>query len=233
MALMSPKAADLLHPLRAYSEVSHHRMLHIAIAVHRTAEEICKSGWTAGDSSPIDLPLLRFCGQRPFQRFMVDLLGSFLPPQWSIDLEMSPTRPGTVERLTELLDLCGKVTELERAGALRLLADEALFASSFCPQTAQDERVSPELLERVEAVLPRAVRGLLDELSGDLNSLLDLYLTFGPVWYRMASQNLLHRGVRESLSDMATEFPTARRFLVRIAQGPLADLRHELFSLAT
>jgi len=77
MALMSPEAADLLHPFRAYSDVARHRMLHIAIAVHRSAEDICKSGWTAGDSSPVDLPLLRFCGQRPFQRFMVDLFFMF------------------------------------------------------------------------------------------------------------------------------------------------------------
>ncbi|MEM7094100.1 MAG: hypothetical protein AAF567_13930 [Actinomycetota bacterium] len=206
------------------------RLLQTAIAVHRTAEEICTAGWTARSEAPVDMALLRFAGQFPFQTFMVDLIAGHLPADFGIPgFEVEVTRAGTPERLNELLDLCDAVDEVERGGALRLLGDEALFTVSLFPGRAAATPVTPEMLVRVEAVLPKAVRSVLEELTPQIQSQLDLYLHFGPIWYRMASQNLLHRSMRSTLSDLAREFSVARRFLVRVAQGPLAPLRERIF----
>lgn len=233
VALGAPEAVALLTAETPVEGAAQHRLLQIAIAVHHTAQEICSSGWTARDESPVDLPLLRFAGQGPYQAFMIDLLSSYLPADWSLpEFFETPASPaGSIPRLYELIDLCGAVAETERAGALRLLGDEALFTVSMYPAAAAASPITPELLAELEAVLPKAVRSLLEDLRPSINSLLDVYLTFGPVWYRMASQNLLHRTMRESLSDMAREFSSARRFLVRVAQGPLASLRQDLFAV--
>lgn len=233
LALSAPEALDILTAPAPIEGANQHRLLQIAIAVHHTAQDICFSGWTARDESPIDLPLLRFAGQGPHQFFMVDLLSSYLPADWSLPefFDSPQAAAGSVSRLRELIELCGEVAETERAGALRLLGDEALFTASMCPAAAAAAPITPELLVELESVLPKAVLGLLDELRPSINSLLDVYLTFGPVWYRMASQNLLHRTMRESLSDIAREFSSARRFLVRVAQGPLSQLRENLFAV--
>ena len=52
---------------------------------------------------------------------------------------------------------------------------------------------------------------------------------FGPVWYRMAAQNLLFGNSRESLNNIATDFITARRFIVQVSQGPLMNIKHDLY----
>ncbi len=234
VALGSEEAARLLARSPLGVDLSHRRLM-IAISVHQVAEQICSAGWTTRDDSPVDLPLLRFAGQGPFQTFMVDLLATHLPADVSFagldGFDLAPHRPGSPERLRELLSLCAEVAETERAGALRLLGDEALFAASIDPAGAASVPLTAETIEALELVLPKAVRGVLGELRPSMNTQLDAYLEFGPIWYRMASQNLLHRTMRETLSDMAREFTTARRFLVRVAQGPLAPLRDELFSL--
>lgn len=235
IALGSEEAARLLAQGPIGVDLSHRRLM-IAISVHRVAEQICSAGWTAGDESPVDLPLLRFAGQGPFQTFMVDLLATHLPADVSfagIDgFGATQFAPGSPERLHSLLALCAEVTETERAGALRLLGDEALFVAGIDPARAASVALTTENIEALELVLPRAVRGVLSDLRPSMNTQLDAYLEFGPVWYRMASQNLLHRNMRETLSDMAREFTTARRFLVRVTQGPLAPLRDQLFALA-
>ena len=235
VALGSEQAARLLSRGPIGLDLSHRRLM-IAISVHRVAEQICSAGWTARDDSPVDLPLLRFAGQGPFQTFMVDLLTTHLPPDVSFagldGFDAVQHAPGSPERLHELLTLCSEVAETERAGALRLLGDEALFVAGLDPSRAAGVQLTAETIEALEAVLPKAVRGVLADLSPSMNTQLDAYLEFGPIWYRMASQNLLHRTMRETLSDMAREFTTARRFLVRVAQGPLAPLRDDLFALA-
>ncbi len=234
IALGSAEAAGLLSNGAVGMDQSHRRLM-IAIAVHRVAEQICLAGWTAGDKSPVDLPLLRFAGQGPFQTFMVDLLATHLPADVSFagldGFDAEQHAPGTPERLHAMLELCAEVAETERAGALRLLGDEALFVAGLDPARAASAPLTSQSIEALELVLPRAVRGVLSELRPSMNTQLDAYLEFGPIWYRMASQNLLHRTMRETLSDMAREFTTARRFLVRVAQGPLAPLRDQLFGL--
>ena len=235
VALGSEEAARLLSRGPIGLDLSHRRLM-IAISVHRVAEQICSAGWTARDDSPVDLPLLRFAGQGPFQTFMVDLLTTNLPADMSFagldGFDTVQPVAGSPERLTELLTLCAEVAETERAGALRLLGDEALFVAGIDPARAASIPLTAETIEALEVVLPKAVRGVLAELRPSMNTQLDAYLEFGPIWYRMASQNLLHRTMRETLSDMAREFTTARRFLVRVAQGPLAPLRDDLFALA-
>lgn len=233
LALGSPEAAALLGPTLR-DRTPRHRLLTTAIAVHRTAEEICSAGWTARDESPVDLPLLRFAGQGPYQSFMVELITSNLPSDLAIPgLETTVTQPGGPERLDELLELCMASDEIERAGAIRLLGDEALFTAGMLPAGAAATSLTDDTIRRLEQVLPRAVRSLLDELTPTLHTQLEAYLQFGPIWYRMAAQNLLHRSMRVMLGDMSQEFATARRFLVRVSQGPLAPLCNELFSPAT
>ena len=120
LALGSPEAAHLLRGPLASSPSQ--RLLQIAVAVHQTAEEICSAGWTARDDSPIDLPLLRFAGQGPYQALMIELLATYLPPEVpaGLDFEFDGPRhgPGSVERMRELIALAGEVGETERAGAL-------------------------------------------------------------------------------------------------------------------
>jgi hypothetical protein len=69
----------------------------------------------------------------------------------------------------------------------------------------------------------------MDELEPQLRTLLDVYLMFGPVWYRMAAQNLLFSGARELLNSIAADFITARRFIVQVSQGPMVNIKHELY----
>ena len=236
LALGSPDAVQLLD--RTLPGEQAHRLLQIAVAVHRTAEDIFAAGWTARDQSPVDLPLLRFAGQGSYQKLMVELLGSFLPLEVPYGLDLTqlgdsraPARPGSISRLHDLIDLIGRVGETERAGALRLLADEALFTAGVCPAPAAHHHIGEDELGAIDQVLPGAVRGLMEELGPSIKTQLDLYLRFGPVWYRMAAQDLIHLTMRSSLSDLAREFSNARRFLVRIVQGPLSSLHAEMFAV--
>ena len=97
------------------------------------------------------------------------------------------------------------------------------------PGLAHQAPVDLALLNTLKSVLPKAVVTLMKELEPQLRTLLDVYLMFGPVWYRMAAQNLLYSGVRESLNSIAGDFVTARRFIVQVSQGPLANIKHDLY----
>jgi len=229
MALGSPAAARLLD-LR-HGRNPQHRLLQLAVAVHQTAEDICQAGWIATDESVIDLNLVSFSGQTQHQHFVVGLLASYLSSPAPADLPdaFEPPPACTTTRLYSLIELCATATDAERAGALRLLGDEALFTAGMFPAAAHGEPVDAELLEAITTVLPRAVVGLMGDLEGQLRSLLDVYLTFGPVWYRMAAQNLPMARVRDALGAVAGDFTTARRFLVQVAQGPLANIKTDLY----
>lgn len=230
VALASPAAVTLLDLTERSNQVQH-RLLQLAVAVHQTAGEICQSGWSASDETVIDLTLLSFSGQSQHQRFVVGLLASYLNapvPAELADLMPAPTACNKA-RMYSLIDLCVTASDTERAGALRLLGDEALFTGSMFPAIAHQTPVDLAMLNTLKSVLPKAVVALMNELEPQLRSLLDVYLMFGPVWYRMAAQNLLFSGERESLNSIATDFPTARRFIVRVAQGPLANIKHDLY----
>jgi len=190
-----------------------------------------KAGWVATDESAIDLNLLTFSGQTHHQQFVVGLLASYLKSPAPAELvELAPAASaGSIGRFYELIELCSSASATERAGALRLLGDEALFASGICPSTAHDQPVDDAVFDALSTVLPRAVNSLMHELRPQLRSLLDIYLMFGSVWYRMAAQNLLYSGARESLSSIAADFSTARRFIVQVAQGPLSPIKHSLY----
>jgi len=230
VALGSPEAARLLD-LRHRPDPVQHRLLQLAIAVHQTAEDICQAGWIATDESVIDLNLISFSGQSQHQQFVVGLLASYLQSPVPVeidDLIPDSTACGTA-RLYSLINLAGTASDTERAGALRLLGDEALFTASMFPAIAHNSPVDLPMLTSLKSVLPKAVVALMNELEPQLHTLLDVYLMFGPIWYRMAAQNLLFSAERGSLSDIATDFTTARRFIVQVAQGPLAPIKHELY----
>ena len=223
VALGSPQAARLLD-LRLREDPRQHRLLQLAVAVHQTAADICQAGWIATDDSAIDISLVTFSGQSEHQQFIVGLLASYLNSPAPADLAglADSTAACGTARLHSLIDLCSTATDTERAGALRLLGDEALFTAGMFPAVAHSYPVDLELVDTLKSVLPKAVIALMDDL-------LDVYLLFGPVWYRMAAQNLLFSGARSSLNHMASDFLTARRFLVRVAQGPLANIKLELY----
>jgi len=230
LALASPAAARLLDLSPSTAPIQHH-LLQLAVAVHQTAEDICQAGWIATDESVIDLQLLSFSGQTLHQHFVVGLLASYLRAPVPVDMpDFDPMPQGcSEERLHRLIELCSTASETERAGALRLLGDEALFTTGVFPSTAVDIRVDDELLESLQSVLPKAVVALMDELKPQLRSLLDVYLTFGPVWYRMAAQNLLLGDSRATLDSVASDFTTVRRFIVQVVQGPLASIKTNLY----
>ena len=230
VALGSPKAARLLD-LTHRNEPVQHRLLQLAVAVHQTAEDICQSGWIATDETVIDLNLLSFSGQSQHQQFVVGLLASYLPSQVPAELsDFSAAPPAcNTARMYSLIDLCNTASDTERAGALRLLGDEALFTAGMFPGTAHGCPVDFAMLRALKSVLPRAVVSIMDDLEPELRSLLDVYLLFGPVWYRMAAQNLLFSGVRASLNDVASNFADARRFIVQVSQGPLSQIKHDLY----
>jgi hypothetical protein len=230
VALGCPEAARLLD-LRHQANPVQHRLLQLAIAVHQTAEDICQAGWIATDESVIDLNLVSFSGQSQHQEFVVGLLASYLRspvPVELLDLAATSSACNTT-RLYSLIDLAATASDTERAGALRLLGDEALFTASMFPAIAHNSPVDLAMLNTLKSVLPKAVVTLMNELEPQLCNLLDVYLMFGPIWYRMAAQNLLFSGERGSLNDIATDFTTARRFIVQIAQGPLAPIKHDLY----
>lgn len=230
LALASPAAARLLDLSQPSATVQQH-LLQLAIAVHQTAEDICQAGWIATDESIIDLNLVSFSGQTGHQHFVVGLLASYLRAPAPVDLpDLEPGPHGcNEERLRWLLELCAEAGATERAGALRLLGDEALFTAGMFPATAHRIPATAELLRSLESVLPKAVVLLMADLKPQLHSLLDIYLMFGPIWYRMAAQNLLMNRSRGTLDAIATDFVTARRFIVQVAQGPLASIKHDLY----
>ncbi len=230
VALGSPEAARLLD-LRHRNNPVQHRLLQLAIAVHQTAEDICQAGWIATDESVIDLNLLSFSGQSQHQQFVVGLLASYLNSPAPVEFaDIGPTATAcNTARLYSLIELCVTASDTERAGALRLLGDEALFTAGMFPAIAHNSPVDLAMLNSLKSVLPRAVVSLMNELQPQLRSLLDVYLMFGPVWYRMAAQNLLFSSARESLNSIATDFITARRFIVQVSQGPLAHIKHDLY----
>ena len=230
VALGSPQAARLLD-LRHRQNSVQHRLLQFAVAVHQTAEDICQAGWIATDESIIDLNLLSFSGQSKHQQFVVGLLASYLrSPAPSGFIDIAPTGPACgSSRLYSLIDLCVTSSDTERAGALRLLGDEALFTAGMFPAIAHNSPVDSAMLNALKSVLPRAVVTLMNELEPQLRTLLDVYLTFGPVWYRMSAQNLLFSSARESLNSIAADFMTARRFIVQVSQGPIVHIKHGLY----
>ena len=229
MALGSPAAARLLDV--GHHDASHNQgLLQLAIAVHQTAVDICQAGWIATDESVIDLNLLSFSGQTENQHFVVGLLASYLnapAPAGLVDAPL-PT-PCSGDRLRTLIELCNSAGATERAGALRLLGDEALFAASMFPRRSNQDLVDDAMLEDLRSVLPKAINTILPDLAPQLRTVLDVHLTFGPVWYRMAAQNLLFGGARATLAMIASDFVTARRFIVQVAQGPLGPLRESLY----
>ncbi len=230
VALGSPEAARLLD-LRNRQNPVQHRLLQLAVAVHQTAQDICQAGWVATDESVIDLNLLSFSGQTQHQQFVVGLLASYLQSPAPVELEhLAPnTSACNTARLYSLIDLTVTASDTERAGALRLLGDEALFTAGMFPAIAHNSPVDLAMLNTLKSVLPKAVVTLMNELEPQLRTLLDVYLMFGPVWYRMAAQNLLYSRERESLNSIATDFITARRFIVQVSQGPLAHIKHTLY----
>lgn len=229
MALGSPAAARLLD-IQLATNPQQHRLLQLAVAVHQTAEDICQAGWIATDESVIDLNLVSFSGQSGHQQFVVGLLASYLQAPAPAEVDMpTPTQACTIDRMHSLIGLCNSASPSERAGALRLLGDEALFAASMFPAVAHRQQISPQDLEQLKTVLPKAVVALMQDLETQLVTLLDVYLTFGPVWYRMAAQALPMARVRDALGAIATDFVTARRFLVRVAQGPLLAIKPGLY----
>lgn len=230
VALGSPQAARLLDLRRRNDPVQHH-LLQLAVAVHQTANDICQAGWVATDESVIDLSLLSFSGQTEHHRFVVGLLASYLQPPVPPELDglTTDSTACTTDRLRSLIDLAATASPAERPGALRLLGDEALFTAGVFPGVGHRAAVDADLLDALCSALPKAVVALMDELRPQLRNLLDVYLMFGPVWYRMAAQNIQYSTVRSSLSSVAAEFPAARRFIVQVAQGPLANIKHDLY----
>lgn len=230
VALGSPEAARLLD-LRHRQNPVQHRLLQLAVAVHQTAQDICQAGWIATDESVIDLNLLSFSGQSQHQQFVVGLLASYLQSPIPVELaNLAPTATAcNTARMYSLIDLAVTASETERAGALRLMGDEALFTAGMFPGIAHQCPVDLAMLNSLKSVLPKAVVSLMNDLEPQLHTLLDVYLMFGPVWYRMAAQNLLFSSTRAPLSSIATDFTTARRFIVQVAQGPLAQIKHDLY----
>lgn len=216
--------------------------LTVAIAVHRTADEICRAGWTLGDLSPIDLSLLDFCGQLENRRFIVDLLLSgrapvptsalgspdYVPPHWSAPPSLSrsrverPVDRSDRERVLAIAELVHAFDGFERPGLLRMLGDEALLSAGSRPRGASDEVLDAHMNDALRSVLPRALHANLDDMAASGRSLLDAHLAFGPIWYRLASASLLHRPNRRLFANIARDFGAARQFLVRIHQGPLS-----------
>lgn len=239
VALAAPEASDLLrNPVveppstnseAEQSEWAARRILQLAVAVHSVAEELFHAGWTATDRRIVDLPVLRFCSQSSNQRFLIGLLASFLAPGPVIDLDIDVApAPATTDRLWYLADLASNVAETEQAGVLRLLGDEALFATSVFPEVAHACKLDSNVLRELQHVLPSTFVRLISALDAP-STLLELHLLLGPIWYRMAARNLLVRVERDPLEEIANSFNAARIFLVRLAQGPLATLREPLY----
>lgn len=229
-ALASPRADRILEFGNQHDSGPDRRLLQIAVAVHRSAEEIVHVGWTADTSGSVDLRLVEFSGQTENHRFIVGLLASFLPPELPAALPIleSSASPATAQRMLQLFDLAEEVAETERPGVLRLLGDEALFAAGLFPAHAHAQLLDPQFLDRLLTALPPSLVRIFDSCEPEPQTLLDVQLLFGPVWYRMASRNLLHRLAGNPLEQIANRFDTARQFLVRVAQGPL---RHHLDAL--
>lgn len=242
VALAAPEAVHLLRtPTDDTSAVANdevddieteraaRRTLQLAVAVHQVAEELFHAGWSANDKRIVDLPLLRFCSQSSNQRFLVGLLASFVTPGPvpEAPIDCAPA-PATIERLWYLSDLAASVAETERAGVLRLLGDEALFAASVFPEAVHECLIEGDVLRSLQHVLPSTLVRLISTLDAPA-TLLELYLMLGPIWYRMAARNLLLRIDGDPLEEVANNFGEARMFLVHLVQGPLAPLRHALY----
>lgn len=228
-ALASPQAGAILSDPNAIGDLPR---LQLAIAVHQSANNLATSGWTTRDPELIELSLLSFVGQRKNQRIIFDLLTSMLAssdPRLGSDPQI--IEPKTVlerfESAIAKINICDPIT---RPGALRFLADEALFISSLFARAAHNTPADQSVLDMCESVLPSSAALLLPDISKDLISLLDIYLVFGAIWYRAASAGLVFPNEREHLSSLASDFSTARKFLVRVNQDVLTHLDSDMYS---
>jgi hypothetical protein len=147
------------------------------------------------------------------RRYLIaDFLGSFTTVS-SGSMWVRTERGYRKRRFSELdpvalAEMVGSLPLAQRSGGYRRLGEVSLFLTGVFPDHTARHPLSPMHQARLARL-----SGVEMEEAGDLD-----YVHFlervGRSWYdRAATDPLLPTGIREVLSDMATNFTQARRFL--------------------
>jgi hypothetical protein len=194
-------------------------LLAFAVLVHRTMRDLRAAAYVpewigAGERLPVfDAASIREFIDAADRRYLIaDFLGSFTTVS-SGSMWVRTERGYRKRRFSELdpvalAEMVGSLPLAQRSGGYRRLGEVSLFLTGVFPDHTARHPLSP----MHQARLARLSGVEMDE-AGDLD-----YVHFlervGRSWYdRAATDPLLPTGIREVLSDMATNFTQARRFL--------------------
>jgi hypothetical protein len=194
-------------------------LLAFAVLVHRTMRDLRAAAYVpewigAGERLPVfDAASIREFIDAADRRYLIaDFLGSFTTVS-SGSMWVRTERGYRKRRFSELdpvalAEMVGSLPLAQRSGGYRRLGEVSLFLTGVFPDHTARHPLSPMHQARLARL-----SGVEMEEAGDLD-----YVHFlervGRSWYdRAATDPLLPTGIREVLSDMATNFTQARRFL--------------------
>jgi hypothetical protein len=194
-------------------------LLAFAVLVHRTMRDLRAAAYVpewigAGERLPVfDAASIREFIDAADRRYLIaDFLGSFTTVS-SGSMWVRTERGYRKRRFSELdpvalAEMVGSLPLAQRSGGYRRLGEVSLFLTGVFPDHTARHPLSPMHQARLARL-----SGVEMEEAGDLD-----YVHFlervGRAWYdRAATDPLLPTGIREVLSDMATNFTQARRFL--------------------
>ena len=194
-------------------------LLAFAVLVHRTMRDLRAATYVpewigAGERLPVfDAASMREFIDAADRRYLIaDFLGSFTTVS-SGSMWVRTERGYRKRRFSELdpvalAEMVGSLPVAQRSGGYRRLGEVSLFLTGVFPDHTARHPLSPMHQARLARL-----SGVEIEEAGDLD-----YVHFlervGRSWYdRAATDPLLPTGIREVLSDMATNFTQARRFL--------------------
>jgi hypothetical protein len=194
-------------------------LLAFAVLVHRTMRDLRSASYVpewigAGERLPVfDAASIREFIDAADRRFLIaDFLGSFTTVS-SGSMWVRTERGYRKRRFSELdpvalAEMVGSLPVAQRSGGYRRLGEVSLFLTGVFPDHTARHPLSPMHQARLARL-----SGVEMEEAGDLD-----YVHFlervGRSWYdKAATDPLLPTGMREVLSDMATNFTQARRFL--------------------
>ncbi len=194
-------------------------LLAFAVLVHRTMRDLRAATYVpewigAGERLPVfDAASIREFIDAADRRYLIaDFLGSFTTVS-SGSMWVRTERGYRKRRFSELdpvalAEMVGSLPVAQRSGGYRRLGEVSLFLTGVFPDHTARHPLSPMHQARLARL-----SGIEMEEAGDLD-----YVHFlervGRSWYdKAATDPLLPTGIREVLSDMATNFTQARRFL--------------------
>lgn len=179
--------------------------------------------------------LARFVAEPATRLFLIELLGSYTRvmsgPRWERSRGRWRRRRFSEMNPSQLAQVAAGLPFAERAGAYRRLGDLALFLNGVFPDNVARRTLAPIELERLTRSLPDDHRVEPTRLieSERLDGTGPILAALGPAWYRLAAELVPIPSMSTQLSDVATHFDQARRFLNFVTDRYIWLRRDRLF----